>query len=372
MESSHEEQALDSMSKPAATSSQPQDIEVGFKYFSKLPAELQLMIWELAIPARVLNVWNYYKSPTTMFLTPWRGTPEITKACHDSRQLARRSGDIKIFGSLEIGGESRCWFDSRRDAIRISEKATMDYLPKCVEKLVCSWLCLLFCRRTKPDINFAKLPNLRSVQYEVRWLFLPSEIWDTWEFANGRERVSTILLDVDDEDEVQRFANMLRNRSDWQYSRWFEEIGCLRDEKFRISIIDEGEDWKDWKVAKKQLEDKWMEDHQRDIESAAGHPKTKSHHAKIPKFSRVISLVAFPEHQYKDGASYYGKDRFLLFDVKKKPKQRVIQVYNEEDNVERIESFIAWNSGFLPLLFSSMKRYESSSEDENSSEDEEP
>ncbi|KAI1753183.1 hypothetical protein F4782DRAFT_529914 [Xylaria castorea] len=308
MQEPHEKQALDGLSGPVDTITQPKDAAKCFTCFSKLPPEIKLMIWELAIPARIINLGNIERSPMNPFFKRWYPAPPVAHACHDSRQLARRTGSISTFGTPMHGANmlrpSITWFDSHRDTLRIYGRTGIEYIPRPVENILFCWLSLPSNYRGM-ETNFAALPKLRRVQFEVDWRFVPSKIWKTWEFAQGRERVAGILLDIDDEAAVRRFGNTLRNRSKWQHSYWFKEIGYLRDEKFRRYETEEGEDWK---VAQKQLQEKWIEDHKADIGSATDHPKPKSHYAKMPEFSRVLTLVPFPENGSQNHEFWVPKD----------------------------------------------------------------
>ncbi|KAI0455959.1 hypothetical protein F5B21DRAFT_502707 [Xylaria acuta] len=347
MEGSRQKQASDGVSGPADTVSQPKNTKVCFEYFSKLPPEIRLMIWELAIPARILNLWNLNNVPKHLFFAPWYKAPPVAHACHDSRHLARRTGSISTFGTPMTGPRmprlSISWFDSHRDTLRIYSNTVIEYIPRSVENIAFCWPTLLY-DNLGTDMKFAILPKLRRVQFELDWRFVPSEIWNTWEFSQGRERVGSMLLDIDDEAEVQRFANTLRHRSEWQYSYWFQEIGHLRDEKFLRSETDEGEDWK---VVQKQLQERWIEDRKEDIELATDHSESESCYAKMPEFRRVLSLVPFPEELYEDGASYHGKEYFMLFDIMKKPERRVLKLKGRE-TVQGIECFKKLAGGLLP------------------------
>ncbi|TRX89377.1 hypothetical protein FHL15_009675 [Xylaria flabelliformis] len=326
----YEKQTLNGLYGAADVVSQPKDAETCFTCFSKLPPEIRHIIWELAIPGRVLNISHISIPPGHLTVGPWYPAPPVAHVCYESRQLAQRMGIINNFGTMQIDREgadlkslrhSTSWFDSHRDTLRLHDQTAIKYIPRSVENIVFCHLSLLINDRGM-DMNLAALPKLRRVQFEMDWRFLPSKIWHTWEFAQGRARVGSILLDVDDETEVRRFENTLQHGPKWLRSYWLEEIGHLRREKFRQRKAEKGEDWK---VVQKQLQDEWMAHRKANIDSATGHSKSESYCSKMPEFRRVLTLVPFPEDRYKEGVAFYGKHRFLLFDITKKPGRRVLQ-----------------------------------------------
>ncbi|KAI0194874.1 hypothetical protein EV127DRAFT_478171 [Xylaria flabelliformis] len=351
----YEKRTLNGLYGAADVACQPKDAETCFTCFSKLPPEIRNMIWELAIPARVLNISHRYKNilPGHLTFGPWYPAPPVAHVCYESRQLAQRTGSINNFVKTEIHPEgaglksprhSTSWFDSHRDTLRLHEKTAVKYIPRSVENIVFCSLSLLI-NDGGMDMNFAALPKLRHVQFEMDWRFLPSKMWHMWEFAQGRARVGSILLDIDDEIEVRRFGNTLQHGPKWLRSYWLEEIGHLRREKFRRHKAEDGEDWK---AAQKQLQEEWMEHRKADIDSATGDPRSESHYSNMPEFRRVLALVPFPEDRYKDGVAFYGKQRFLLFDNTKKPGRRVVQ-FELRQSMLYLESAIKQFGGLLPF-----------------------
>ncbi|KAI1745640.1 hypothetical protein F4680DRAFT_443113 [Xylaria scruposa] len=348
----YEKQTLNGLYGAADVLSQPKDARTCFTCFSKLPAEIRLMIWELAIPARILNIESM---PGRLTVHPWYSVPPVAHVCYESRQLALRTGSIRAVGTnVEIdrlGADERflrqsvSWFDSHRDTLRIYDKPAIHYIPRSVENIVFCWLSLLADARDGVYINCATLPKLKLVQFEMDWRFVPSKIWHTWEFAQGRARVGSILLDIDDEAEVRRFGNTLHSPR-WLRSHWFKEIRYLRDEKFRRRRYDEG---KDWRVAKKQLQEEWTGHRKADLDSATSHPISESHCLRMPEFRRVVALVPFPEDRYGDGAAFHGKSRFLLFDVTNYPLPRV-QHFTQRPRMIWLESAIKQYGGLLPPI----------------------
>ncbi|RYC64964.1 hypothetical protein CHU98_g1274 [Xylaria longipes] len=342
--------------------------EVCFKYFSKFPPEIRLMIWELAIPVRVVNVWNMSSEPHHLFTRGGHPAPPVAHACRESRYLARRSGRTRIFGTPmehpRMPRLSVSWFDSHRDTLRIEGSTAIEHIPRCSENIIFCWPYHTYQNKRLMDMKLTRLPKLKSARFELDYRFVPSKIWNTWEFLQGPERAFSIILDIDDEAEVQRFADTLRHRSKWQYSYWFKEIGLLRDDKFDRCDADKVGDWK---VAQKQLQNKWIEDREADIKLAKGGPRPESSDVKMPKFSRVISLISFPEKQYEDGAAYWGKDRFVLFDVTKKPEPRA-QPIRHRQSVSDLECWVKCGYGWIPDHFRRIKTQPLKNSTENKAE----
>ncbi|KAI0547390.1 hypothetical protein F4679DRAFT_597625 [Xylaria curta] len=356
----YEKQTLNGLYGAADVVSQPKDAETCFTCFSKLPPEIRLMIWELAIPARILNIESIPERHIVrlghLTVRPWYSAPPVAHVCYESRQLAQRTGAVGAFGTnveidrmgadLKFLRKSISWFDSHRDTLRIYDTTAIEYIPQSVENIVFCWLSLLTeAKRDGVYMNCTALPKLRLVQFEVDWRFLPSKIWHTWEFAQGRARVGSILLDIDNGAEVRRFGNTLQYGPKWLRSQWFKVIRYLRDEKFRRRRYEEGEDWR---VAQKQLQEEWMEHRKADIDSATSHPRSESHCLKLPEFRRVLALVPFPEDRYEDGVAFHGKDRFLLFDIANYPIPRD-KYFVQQPRMLWLETAIKQYGGLLPF-----------------------
>ncbi|KAI0485753.1 hypothetical protein F4859DRAFT_394307 [Xylaria cf. heliscus] len=291
MEELHEKQALNSLSGSVDTISQPKDpeTEVCFKYFSKLPKEIRLMIWELAIPVRVIhtNSSNPFKPSFGLV----HKAPQVAHACYESRQLALQTGRMNIPPNPQnfpkmCFGPTIAWFDIRRDTFCANfDTCSLDCYPLGIEKVVLRYT-KIFQGDPKRLGSFMWLPNLKSVHISIECRFIPTNIFRTWVSLRGLEGTESAIIDLDDEEEVYGFGKMLRNHSEWQYSYWVERIRCLRNMELYVHGMGEP-----WEVVRKLFQEKWTEDHKEVAESA------RCCQAKMPKFSRVLLLEPYSEEE---------------------------------------------------------------------------
>ncbi|KAI1426319.1 hypothetical protein F5Y12DRAFT_291805 [Xylaria sp. FL1777] len=303
--------------------------EVSFKCFRELPPEIRCRIWELTIPCRLVSIRLRALVNIDNIDSPHMYPPPVAaRVCHESRDVVQRVGIIIVNGIPErllvepqTPEPQLVWFNKRRDTFRVMSIEGMDCLPCFVENLLVDWAMLLFCYRDTRffdyGIDFSVLPKLRLFQFSIDWRFIPREICMAW--ANRMpplDVLGTILLDIDDDDEVREFSNMLLSHPEWDWLSplWLKELKYLREEKFSLHATHEKQDWE---IARKQLQERWA--------SLNGDARTR-----IPEFRRVLSLMPFSEVLFKDAIREFKDNRYMLFTTRE-PKRRVPG--DEEDHM---------------------------------------
>ncbi|KAI1472040.1 uncharacterized protein F4812DRAFT_416441 [Daldinia caldariorum] len=110
----------------------------GFPQFKRLPLEVRTMIWDLAIPNRILGLAGKFgnqNKPETFSFNPHLSPPSVAHVCREARSIACRSGRLvntikkdsvrysryngrgrkdDVNGTLRLS-----WYDPSRDSLRL-------------------------------------------------------------------------------------------------------------------------------------------------------------------------------------------------------------------------------------------------------------
>ncbi|KAI2617364.1 hypothetical protein GGR54DRAFT_204164 [Hypoxylon sp. NC1633] len=190
-----------------------------FPQFKRLPFEIRVMIWELAIPRRVLSldkncqpfVLQNRSSDRVCGYRSGLGPPSVASVCQESRAVACRSGrNIPIHNSrllprpIPPGLPSHyyrvwSWFDPSRDSLRIDAGFTISSFDEAVSEITACTrhvtvgsradsapCCHLFSR-----LNPLIFPHLKAVD------FVAGQQYDGSGFPFEDNRSS--VVDLDDE-----------------------------------------------------------------------------------------------------------------------------------------------------------------------------
>ncbi|KAI0428762.1 hypothetical protein F5Y09DRAFT_312173 [Xylaria sp. FL1042] len=319
----------------ASTYEPRRPINPTFKYFSRLPTEIRWIIWQLAIPCRVTNAHKTLQSSSHFDYWFRHEPPILAQVCRESRAVARRTGGIVVSSVPPYSYPARYWFDSRRDTFRIYSIEDIGLVPPSVEDILFPWGSLLYPHSGEQNIDLAFFPKLKLFQIEIDWRYLPPDIWNAW--ADRRLQAvgepGTIFLDLDDEHQVQRFANMLLSRPEWcDLSRlWLKEISYLREEKFRLHATHEEQDWK---AAREQLQERWLRRYRENIAYAGSNSNEEPMRAGMPEFRRVLSLFPLIEMHYQARMASNREECYMLF-TEREPERRLLRP--EIFDIHRVE-----------------------------------
>ncbi len=300
MEDRPEKLVFDIASESDSPSTRSTDTEVCFKYFGKLPLELRLIIWDMALPSRIIDMFVGESEPDNVSVLVSFKQPTIAKVCYESRELALRRGSMVFLKTSQPRDTmgSWTWFDSRHDTLRVNQSSVMEHIPRSVENIIFDWSALLNHSSEDQNMNFAIFPKLKLFQFDVDWRLLPQKIWTAWKYRiQSHQNARIILLDIDDKDEIQKFADVLLSRPEWHdlCQPWFKVISSLCKEKFRLYNTDKEEDWE---VARTQLQKRWIKSRDENAALATGDLKDEARRAKMPEFRRVLSLLPFSDEKY--------------------------------------------------------------------------
>ncbi|KAI1281699.1 hypothetical protein F5Y07DRAFT_267005 [Xylaria sp. FL0933] len=248
-----------------------------FEYFSKLPPEIRCIIWGLTIPCRTINPYRAHEFSHRF------GPPIIAQVCHESREVARRTGSF--VARSEYPG--RYWFDSRYDTIHMYSNEDVALIPRSVESIFCPWEIQL-----KINIDQLLFPKLKLFQFQLHSHYLPRDAWKAW--ADGRlqplGKPDHIFLDIDNEHEVQRLADTLLSYSGGRSLSpyWADTINFLRKQEFRLHADHK---YQDWKAAREQLQERWLRVYRENVASAESNNNEQAWRVKKPEFRRVLTVV---------------------------------------------------------------------------------
>ncbi|RYP55298.1 hypothetical protein DL768_000053 [Monosporascus sp. mg162] len=105
-----------------------------FTCFSCLPPELQLAIWEFALPRRTIHLGVHEVRCGVRLPRPLHRTPAISQACREARKVAHRSGGYLYFDggvprepprAAAVEGGRKCgnvtWFDRACDTLFLAD-----------------------------------------------------------------------------------------------------------------------------------------------------------------------------------------------------------------------------------------------------------
>ncbi|KAL2212308.1 hypothetical protein CC79DRAFT_358638 [Sarocladium strictum] len=89
-----------------------------FPQFSKLPPEIRLEIWKLALPdTRVFRIRSPMQSHMAPILMEYNHRPpSALKTCHESRQVASKEGKF-LFGPRSSSSTGGLWFNPAKDIL---------------------------------------------------------------------------------------------------------------------------------------------------------------------------------------------------------------------------------------------------------------
>ncbi|KAI1311698.1 hypothetical protein F5Y03DRAFT_342038 [Xylaria venustula] len=317
MEEQPQAAAVDGAPKASQSSCLSGDTETRFTCFPKLPVEIRAVIWDLMIPPHMLNMREISIGSGPVSVGPRYPSPVILQVCCESRELARRTGSFVVFGSprKQHVAALYTWFDSHRDTVRIHRLTTMEYLPHATENILYDWRA--HGSNEKLNMNLTMLPKLKRFQFQVQTRYIPCKIWDTLASKQRHPGMADyILVDIDDEYEVRLIANMLLCLPEWHdlSEVWLKELSDMHQEKFR----GDGDQEKDWKTAREQLQERWIKSHRENVTSAADDPNDEihhdeTHHARMPDFRRVLSLIPTAKKQCPAEVEQDAERRNMLF-----------------------------------------------------------
>ncbi|KAI0974842.1 hypothetical protein F4678DRAFT_421044 [Xylaria arbuscula] len=323
MEEQPQAAAVDSAPKASQSNCPSGDTEACFTYFPKLPPEIRAMIWDLMISPHLLNMMEVNNSAVLVSLAPRYPLPVLLQVCHESRELVRRTGSLAVFGSPpdKYVPVTHAWLDSHRDTVRIYRFTTMEYVPHTVENVLYDWASLVPGRNEELNMNLLMLSKLKRFQFNVDSRHIPRKIWNV--LAGDRqhsEMPDSILVDIDDEYEVQLVTDTLLSRPEWHdlSGIWLQMIRFLQQENFR----GDGGQEKNWEAARKQLQERWIKSHCQNVTSAADDSDDEIHHAKMPDFRRVLSLLPKAEEQCPTEVEQDAGCRNKLFNATLSPCDR--------------------------------------------------
>lgn len=97
-----------------------------FLPFTRLPPEIRIMIWDLAIPKGQLRLqMKCYCHPDDRIISfpPSLLPPAVAQVCRESRAVACRSGIIVSFECPNCSEELKSWYDSGRDKVSMLSTA---------------------------------------------------------------------------------------------------------------------------------------------------------------------------------------------------------------------------------------------------------
>ncbi|KAI0804999.1 hypothetical protein GGR55DRAFT_658050 [Xylaria sp. FL0064] len=255
-----------------------------FDYFSKLPPEIRCIIWGLTIPCRLINPYR-----ARCFSDRYR-PPIIAQVCHESREVARRTGSFVVWSSPP----GRYWFDSRYDVIVVQHTEDIMLSPRSVETIVFPEIFLPNLLSGKVHTDLVSLPKLKFILSERETTILVPDAWKAWADRHLQATGNMLILDIDidNQHEVNSLTNILLSRPEWYKlsQNWLEDISCLRKEKFRLPGTHEEQDWQ---VAREQLQEGWLRSYRKNIASAESSSNEQPLRAKIPEFRRVHKLTTW-------------------------------------------------------------------------------
>lgn len=214
----------------------------GFPQFRRLPAEIRLAIWELAIPRRLFTPWQdhrYDGSPhgVPRFCRSAEGLPppSISRVCRESRSVARKRG--KMFLLYQDRGMRQrfsywTWFDGAHDVVQLREHSIpkpfgfedgLKELLRHAESILVqacfvqrSWVDWLFKSEMRSALRTINIQRTApETAHRLRWH--PEAIVKLM----GSE--SFFMLDLEDPGEVHRVLEVLEcntSRQCWNFQFW--------------------------------------------------------------------------------------------------------------------------------------------------------
>ncbi|KAI2783087.1 hypothetical protein F4815DRAFT_459807 [Daldinia loculata] len=209
----------------AQTSHEPTDIS-GFPQFKRLPLEIRAMIWDLAIPNRILGLrgeflYNVDDDYSVYHFEPGLSPPSVAHVCKEARSIACRSGRlVSIRNSREcpyidsmyeedISRPAWSWYDPSRDSLRLHTKtlvgspnATILEITECTQFVISGGdsdhtHCYRLLSYLSDPHYFPQLKVVDFISDTYKHRQLSDHVIETRLF--GLDRRNSLSLDVDDE-----------------------------------------------------------------------------------------------------------------------------------------------------------------------------
>ncbi|KAK6064618.1 hypothetical protein SCUP515_11675 [Seiridium cupressi] len=209
------------------------DTPVKFSRFAKLPPEIRQMIWNFAIPRRVVSIMSPYTSPPPV--TTWYHfqttypPPAISQVCQESRKVALRHGRLRAIENEKPDSDAEliapgkrnyhrewAWFDSSRDTlfldlvdVRLPETAGILHLTQATESLMIRHIDgeSMFNRQLHDPHHFPRLKTISFLAHQIN-ISQSRNITDEIEIF-GADNVSPFMVDLDDHEDMRRMAAKL-------------------------------------------------------------------------------------------------------------------------------------------------------------------
>lgn len=197
-----------------------------FPQFTRLPPELRLKIWDLAIPTRKLrhhagDVAEERFDGTRKYSTTGLKPPAISRVCHESRSVALRRGRMfqlhRWHGQHDSNNYYWTWFDGSHDILELEdpECPILGQEDQCVELLRSAEVILMNMQDLGPWIK--KLFRDQKVCETLRAILIQriqSESvvitdWHPHAVARLFRKDTVAFIDVDDPAQVQDTLRLL-------------------------------------------------------------------------------------------------------------------------------------------------------------------
>ncbi|KAI0850100.1 hypothetical protein F5Y00DRAFT_233608 [Daldinia vernicosa] len=186
----------------------------GFPQFRRLPLEIRAMIWDLAIPNRILGLDEDLDIAGVYHFKPGLSPPSVAHVCKEARSIACRSGrlvSIRNYWEDQQGmpRPAWSWYDPSRDSLRLcigslvgSPNATILEITECTQSVISgggsdNTLCYRLLSYLSDPHYFPHLKVVGFISDTYVYRELRDHIVEIRLFSLDRR--NSISVDVDDE-----------------------------------------------------------------------------------------------------------------------------------------------------------------------------